>query len=79
MSTNETTNQSSVYGKTMRAFDQFHAGQTVYLEEKECSIIAEYERSIAIEFVDFPFPEETERFPHARTVVKKEKVQIIEH
>ncbi|WP_018924994.1 hypothetical protein [Salsuginibacillus kocurii] len=53
----------------------FTPGQTVFHKEKQCTIIAEYQLSVTIEYVDYPFQGQEEEFPFPRTVVKKEKVQ----
>ncbi|PSL42403.1 hypothetical protein B0H94_1156 [Salsuginibacillus halophilus] len=54
----------------------FLPGQAVTFKDKPCTIIAEYNLSVTIEFLGYPYKGEEEAFPHPRTVVKKEKVKI---
>ncbi|MDQ0298889.1 hypothetical protein J2S78_001309 [Salibacterium salarium] len=51
---------------------QYIIGQEVSYKGKVCTVIAEYTRTICIEYIDFPFQEE-EEFPYQREIVLKDE------
>lgn len=53
----------------------FDKDELVRHEKKDCRVIAEYERTICIEYIDYPFPDEEEKYPHPRVIVRKDEVE----
>lgn len=50
----------------------FTIGQEVACKGKACTVVAEYTRTICIEYQDFPFLDEPEdEFPYSREVILK--------
>ncbi|WP_054636303.1 MULTISPECIES: hypothetical protein [Bacillaceae] len=52
----------------------FETGQTVYYDGEEMKVIAEYDRTIVAEFIDFPLVGKEEEFPYNRIVLLKNEV-----
>ncbi|RKD73317.1 MULTISPECIES: hypothetical protein [Sinobaca] len=53
----------------------FEKGEVLYYQGKECRVIAEYDRTVCVEFSGYPFAGEEEEFPHPRVILLKNEVQ----
>ncbi|SDH83456.1 hypothetical protein SAMN05192534_112104 [Alteribacillus persepolensis] len=53
----------------------FEKGELLLYDNKECRVIAEYERTICVEFTHYPFAGEEEEYPYPRVILLKNEVQ----
>ncbi|SDI18830.1 hypothetical protein [Alteribacillus bidgolensis] len=52
----------------------FEKGELLIYDQKECRVIAEYERTVCVEFTDYPFAGEEEEYPYPRVILLKNEV-----
>ncbi|MFB5661843.1 hypothetical protein [Alteribacillus sp. HJP-4] len=53
----------------------FEKGELLLYEKKECRVIAEYDRTICVEYLGYPFPGEEEEYPYPRVILLKNEVE----
>ncbi|GEK57555.1 hypothetical protein CHL76_00495 [Marinococcus halophilus] len=58
--------------KDVKIFDK---DELLYFDGKECRVIAEYERTICVEYVHYPFAGQEEEFPYPRVILRKGEVE----
>ncbi|GEK59265.1 MULTISPECIES: hypothetical protein [Marinococcus] len=57
-----------------KQFDQFEPGEVVHYEGYEMKVISEFERTVIVEFSDYPIVGKEEEFPYHRIVLLKNEV-----
>ncbi|SFE80074.1 hypothetical protein [Alteribacillus iranensis] len=55
----------------------FEKGELLQYQDKECRVIAEYDRTVCVEYTNYPFAGEEEEFPYPRVILLKNEVKRI--
>ncbi|WP_240377326.1 hypothetical protein [Bacillus piscicola] len=70
---NNTTNNNNANKEKEEPL--FEKGELLYFQDKACRVIAEYDRTVCVEYSDYPFAGEEEEFPYPRVILLKNEVR----